>query len=159
MNKVALLQQLKERLAARIEAFERSARAAHEEATHEQNKAENKYDTRALEASYLAEGQTRQAAEVYQALEDLENFRCRDFTPTESIASGALVELEGTDGDAWYFLVPFAGGTELVAEGEEILVLNPSSPLGQSLSGRKLNEMFKLQFGKQQVRYRVKSLL
>ncbi len=159
MNKVALLQQLKVRLAARIEVFERSARAAHEEATHEQNKAENKYDTRALEASYLAEGQTRQAAEVYQALEELENFQCRDFNPTESIASGALVELEGVDDDAWYFLVPFAGGTELVAEGEEILVLNPSSPLGQCLSGRKLNEMFKLQFGKQQVRYRVKSLL
>lgn len=159
LNKVALLQQLKVRLAERIEAFERSARAAHEEATHEQNKAENKYDTRALEASYLAEGQTRQAAEVYQALEELETLQCRDFNPAESIASGALVQLEGMEGDAWYFLVPFAGGTELVAEGEEVLVLNPNSPLGRSLSGRKLNEMFELQFGKQKVRYRVKTLL
>ena len=159
MKKIALLQQLKERLALRIEAFERSARAAHEEATHEQNKAENKYDTRALEASYLAEGQTRQAAEVIQALEQLDTFSCRDFDPKEPIAPGALVELEGADGDAWYFLVPFAGGTELLCEAKEVLVLNPQSPLGQQLSGRKLNERIKIQLGKQRVEYRVKSLL
>jgi hypothetical protein len=159
VNKVELLHQLKARLASRIEAFERSARAAHEEATHEQNKAENKYDTRALEASYLAEGQTRHAAEVIQSLEDLENFSCRSFHPADAIDSGALVELEGPDGDAWYFLVPFAGGTELAEGDKEVLVLNPNSPLGQCMQGRRLHEKFKMQHGRQSMEYRVKSLL
>jgi hypothetical protein len=159
VDKIALLKQLRERLAARINAFERSARSAHEEATHEQNRAENKYDTRALEASYLAEAQTRQAAEVLQALEELDQFSCRDFDSAEPIASGALVELEGSDGDAWYFLLPCAGGTELVLEGKEVLVLNPSSPLGLQLGGRKLDEKFKLSLGKQALEFRVKSLL
>ena len=159
VNKTALLQQLKEHLAARMDAFERSARATHEEATHEQNKAENKYDTRALEASYLAQGQTRQALEVIEALEELERFSCRDFLPADPIAPGALVELEGVDGNAWYFLVPFAGGTELAMGGVEVLVLNPNSPLGQALNGRKGNEKIRLQLGRQSLAYRVKSVL
>jgi len=141
-----------------MEGFERSARAAHEEATHEQNKAENKYDTRALEASYLAQGQTRQASEVIEALEELERFSCRDFSPGDKVAPGALVELEGADGDSLYFLLPFAGGTELSSEGREVLVLNPNSPLGLVLIGIKLNDKVRLQLGRQNTVYRVKSL-
>ena len=56
-------------LATELEGYARSARAAHAEATDEQSKAENKYDTRGLEASYLAHGQSRQAAETAEALE------------------------------------------------------------------------------------------
>src|SRR5690606_41710128 len=41
-----------------------AAQATREDATHEDNKAENKYDTRGLEASYLAEAQARQAEEA-----------------------------------------------------------------------------------------------
>jgi transcription elongation GreA/GreB family factor len=159
VNKTILLQQLCEHLAARIEGFERSAREAHAEATHEQNKAENKYDTRALEASYLAEGQTRQAAEVMQALETLESFSVRDFTPKDPVALGALVELDGKDGCVWYFLAPCAGGTELMQENIAVLVLTPHSPLGQQLMGRKLGEKLTLQFGKERVVYRLKSIV
>ena len=159
MNKTTLLQQLREHLAARIEGFERSAREAHAEATHEQNKAENKYDTRALEASYLAEGQTRQAAEVMQAMEALESFSVRDFASKDPVALGALVELDGKDGCAWYFLAPCAGGTELLQDNIAVLVLTPQSPLGQQLMGRKLGEKLTLQFGKERVVYRLKSLL
>jgi hypothetical protein len=36
----------KEQLVERLSGFDKSAREAHAEATHEQNKAENKYDTR-----------------------------------------------------------------------------------------------------------------
>ncbi len=159
MNKTTLLQQLREHLTARIEGFARSAREAHAEATHEQNKAENKYDTRALEASYLAEGQTRQAAEVMQALEALGSFSVRDFAPTDPVALGALAEFEGKDGCTWYFLAPCAGGTELLHENTAVLVLTPHSPLGQHLIGRKLGETLTLQFGRERVVYRLKSLL
>ena len=158
MNKKALLEQLIESLKVRIEGFERSAREAHAEATHEQNKAENKYDTRALEASYLAEGQTRQAAEVVQALDLLETFHPRSFGPKDPVALGALVALDGAEGCAWYFIAPCAGGTELFAENTEVLVLNPHSPLGAQLMGRTLGEKLQLQFGKQRLEYRLKAL-
>jgi hypothetical protein len=64
VNKQFLIQKVLAALAAELSGYERSARAAHAEATDEQSKAENKYDTRGLEASYLARGQSRQAAEV-----------------------------------------------------------------------------------------------
>ena len=158
LNKLELLQQLIGNLAARIEGFERSARAAHAEATHEQNKAENKYDTRALEASYLAEGQTRQAAEVMQSIELLNTFSPRAFGPKDAVALGALVCLEGADGCDWYFLTPCAGGTELVQEYTVVLVLSPHSPLGQQLIGCRLGEKLRLGFGKQRSDYLLKSL-
>jgi len=67
LNKRAIVQKIIALLVAELEGYNRSARAAHAEATDEQCKAENKYDTPGLEASYLARGQSRQAAEVMQS--------------------------------------------------------------------------------------------
>ena len=43
-----------------------AALSTHAEATDEENKAEDKYDTRGLEASYLAIGQSKAAEEATQ---------------------------------------------------------------------------------------------
>jgi len=159
VKKAGLIAQLIAHLAARMEGFERSARSAHAEATHEQNKAENKYDTRALEASYLAEGQTRQAFEVGRAMELLGSFAPRDFTPQDPVDLGALVELEGKGGSAWYFLSPCAGGAELVWEGREVLVLTPKAPLALQLLGQKKGAKLKVQIGRERAGYLLKSVL
>ena len=52
--------------------LEKAARASHEEATHESSKAESKYDTRGLEAAYLAGGQARQAKEIMDSIKAYE---------------------------------------------------------------------------------------
>ena len=157
-DKQALLRQLIEQLAERLSGFDKSAREAHAEATHEQNKAENKYDTRAIEASYLAEGQARQAAEVASAILALEGVTLRDFGPATPIAPGALVQLEGNGEVAWYFMASCAGGAELVSEGVSVLVLTPQSPLGGALSGLKTGGKCRLQLGRERVAYTVKSV-
>ena len=64
MNKQVLLHLIVAQLKESRDALVRAANAAHEEATHEESTAENKYDTRGLEASYLAEAQSRRVAEV-----------------------------------------------------------------------------------------------
>jgi transcription elongation GreA/GreB family factor len=120
----------------------RSARAAHAEATDEQSKAENKYDTRGLEASYLARGQSRQAAEATQALQAYAALSLREFTAAEPIALGSLVEVEEGGRRTFYFIGPRAGGTEVDCEGTTVLVLTPQSPLGQELVGRRIGESF-----------------
>src|SRR6202161_599026 len=74
--------------------LEKAARASHAEATHESSKAENKYDTRGLEAAYLAGGQARQAREILDSLKLYEKMTARDFAADEPIDIGALVELE-----------------------------------------------------------------
>ncbi|MDY7065315.1 hypothetical protein PsexTeo8_17450 [Pseudomonas extremaustralis] len=56
MNKHAVLQLILEKLAADLDIAQRAAQTAYETATHEENIAENKYDTLGLEASYLAAG-------------------------------------------------------------------------------------------------------
>lgn len=48
------------------------ARTAHAEATHEESRPEDKYDTRGLEAAYLASGQAKQAAEAKRAIAQYE---------------------------------------------------------------------------------------
>lgn len=53
MDKSLLRQQVLERLAEDLLRVEQAAQAAHEAATHEENIAENKYDTLGLEAAYL----------------------------------------------------------------------------------------------------------
>ncbi|MES2571680.1 MAG: GreA/GreB family elongation factor [Verrucomicrobiota bacterium] len=136
MNKTILVKTILARLEAELELYSISARAAHAEATHEQNKAENKYDTRALEASYLAHGQSRQAAETEHARQYFEALIVRAFTPRDPIDLGALVELENKGEHSFYFIGPKAGGTEVLCEGKEVLVITPQSPLGRELLGK-----------------------
>src|SRR5687768_354982 len=93
MRKAKLINLIIERLRADLALYHRAAVAARAEATHEQSKAEHKYDTRGLEASYLARGQSRQVAEIEQAIEKFQQMAARDFAPGELIDLGAVVEL------------------------------------------------------------------
>ena len=65
MDKFLLQQQVLERLAEDLLEVEEAVRVAHEAATHEENIAENKYDTLGLEAAYLATGQARRAVLLF----------------------------------------------------------------------------------------------
>jgi hypothetical protein len=137
MNKYALIQKIVAQLTGELSVYFRAARASRAEATHEQSKPENKYDTRGLEASYLARGQSRQAAELETAIAEFERLEAREFSATEGIAVGALIELETGGERSFYFLGPRAGGTEVVLDEKEILVITPQSPLGAQLMEKK----------------------
>jgi hypothetical protein len=54
-----------------------------------------------------------------------------------------------------YFIGPRAGGTELLHEKREVLVITPQSPLGEQLLGRKQGEVLKLKLAGAQNQYRV----
>ena len=144
MNKRALIKKIVAQLEAELALLTKAARAAHAEATHESSKAENKYDTRGLEASYLARGQSKQAAEAVQAIEEFNALAVRAFGSADAIQIGALVELASQTERAVYFIGPRAGGTEVVQDKREVLVITPQSPLGQQLMGRKVGEKLKL---------------
>ena len=147
MNKHAIVKKIIAALAAELENYARSARAAHAEATDEQSKAENKYDTRGLEASYLARAQSGQAAEVRQAIQRYESLALRPFDASEPIDIGAVVELERRGERTVYFVGPLAGGAEIDCAGQAVLVITPQSPLGQQLVGRKHGERLRIRIG------------
>ena len=91
MNKRAVIRKIVARLTEELQVYFRAAHASRAEATHEQSKAESKYDTRGLEASYLARGQSRQAAEIEAAITEFEKLDVRPFTNGAGIDVGALV--------------------------------------------------------------------
>jgi len=155
MNKKALIKKIVARLVEEIEASLRAAQAAHAESTHEQSKAENKYDTRALEASYLAHGQSRQAAEMEEAIAAFERMDVRKFGEADPIGVGALVELEQAGRRTFYFIGFRAGGMEVEHEGQEVLVITPQSPLAQQLQGKKQGDLLQLSLGGARFQYRV----
>ena len=147
MNKRAIIKKITEKLASELEIYFRAAQFARTEATHESSKAENKYDTRGLEASYLARGQSKQAAELEAAIAEFAKLGARKFANGDAIGIGALVELEHGGEKSFYFLGPRAGGTEVIHDKKEILVITPQSPLGGQLLGIKSGDRPQLDFG------------
>jgi hypothetical protein len=147
VNKRAIIKKITDRLTSELELYFRAADYARAEATHEQNKAEHKYDTRGLEASYLARGQSRQAAELEAAIAEFEKLDARPFAAGEAIGLGALVELDHGGDKSLYFLGPRAGGTEVIHDRKEILVITPQSPLGGQLMGKMQGDQPELVLG------------
>lgn len=136
MNKRDLLTQLLAALEAEVAAMTRAALETHAEATDSENKAEDKYDTRGLEASYLAHGQSRAAEEAAQAVAQFRALPAREFTAADPISLGALVTVETRGKPAYYFVGPRAGGTEVEHDGHTVMVVTPQSPLGRQLVGK-----------------------
>lgn len=144
MAKTELLARIVAQLREELARLASAALASHADATDGESKAENKYDTRGLEASYLAHGQSRAAEEAAEAVTQFTALAPRDFGPGETIALGALVRLE--DGNR-YFVGPRAGGTEVEFDGATVMVITPSSPLGRQLVGRRQGDTLALALG------------
>lgn len=159
MNKRQILTKIIDQLRSELELYRQAARAAHAEATHEQSKAENKYDTRGLEASYLARGQSRQAAEMEDSLAEFQRLDPAEAAPGSPVEVGCLVELSRPRERAWYFVGPRAGGTEVEHRGREITVVTPASPLGSRLLGRRAGDPVILEQGPAKTEYRIQTVL
>src|SRR3954464_3117818 len=115
MDKFSLQQQVLNRLAEDLLQAEQAVRAAHETATHEENIAENKYDTLGLEAAYLATGQARRAEAIRAAIVNWRQFQPRPYDPNKGIQLGALVCLaDSGDRQQNIFLGPDGGSMTLV---------------------------------------------
>ena len=145
ISKTKVVRQIIAELSRTLENLAGAARTMHADASDEQNKAEDKYDTRGLETAYLASSQARQATETEAALAQYQTLALPKFTAKTPIALGALIELEARGERFLYFLGPKAGGTEVHVAGQEILVITPEAPLGQALNGKRTGERIKLQ--------------
>ncbi len=158
MNKSELLNQIIASLRESLEVLQNAARASHAEATHESSKPENKYDTRGLEAAYLAGGQARQAREILDSIKIYSAMEAKAFGPIDPIELSALVELEVDRSRSFYFIGPKSGGLEFAMDGQEVTVVTPQSPLGQNLMGKNVNQRWTSGTGRSTVKYRIVSV-
>jgi transcription elongation GreA/GreB family factor len=137
MNKHSVHQLILDKLRVALDIAERAAQTAYETATHEENIAENKYDTLGLEASYLAAGQAKRVEEIRHSLALCQNLTLRAYDENRGIEVGALLGLEDEKGrEQWLFLAPDAAGLKVDVVGQPITVITPRSPLGKSLLGK-----------------------
>ncbi|MBS7424789.1 transcription elongation factor GreAB [Pseudomonas syringae] len=137
MNKQDVLQLIVDKLSIDLDIAERAAQTAYETATHEENIAENKYDTLGLEASYLAAGQARRVEEIRQSLTLYRKWSLKPFDESRGIQTGDLVVVEDADGQTHYlFLGPDAAGLKVSAGDQLVTVITARAPLGQSLLGK-----------------------
>ncbi|WP_447649554.1 GreA/GreB family elongation factor [Pseudomonas abietaniphila] len=137
MNKQQVLQRIIERLEIDLDVAIRAAQTAYETATHEENIAENKYDTLGLEASYLAAGQARRVEEIRQSLTLYKTLVLKPFDEARGIQPGDLIVLESVSGvEQQLFLGPDAAGLKITVDETLITVITAKAPLGQNLLGK-----------------------
>ena len=142
--KPAILTRIRTELRARLDRLSKAAFEAHAAATDPGSKAEGKYDTRSLEASYLAAGQARQVDELAESVRIFETLTLPDFEMDEAIDAGALVEVELNGEAAFFLLVPASGGLVIVHEDQEVTLLTPDSGLYRKLLDMRAGESLDL---------------
>lgn len=141
MNKKRIVREIISVLSSNLTVLSTAARAAHDAATHAECLPDNKYDTTALEASYIAQGQANRAQEIRVALESYRTLTLHNYDDDTPIRLTALVTLEGEGGIVRrFFLGPQAGGMKIADGDGEIVVITPGSPLGRRLLGLRCGE-------------------
>ncbi len=155
MKKADIIKKIVASLTENLLNVERAARASHSEATHESSKPENKYDTRGLEAAYLAGGQAKQARDLAESIQIYNALPIKKFMPGAVIDISALVEVESNGTKNLFFVGPKNGGLEITHSNKEICVITPQSPLGSMLMGRNSGASWTERLGGVSTKYRI----
>ena len=156
MDKKLLFKDIISTLQSTYEKAHEAAMRAYNTATNNENVAENKYDTLALEASYLAHGQAQRVAECEADIRAFKSLGLSDILAGSAIKLGALVELiDDQDKSKFLFLGPSAGGLKIISNQQEVIIVTPHSPLGSALMGRQLNDEISVKIGNQVIHYEI----
>ena len=137
-----LLAQLQEDLNRHLAANKRASAGA----TDSESRAETKWDTCGLEASYLARGHAQQFNELATGIQQLRRFTLPDFT-NRPIGKGALVEVDLNGTTSFFLLLDCGGGSTITEAGKEITVITPQTPVGSALLNKKQGDTFSFRAG------------
>ena len=118
-----------------------AAAEAKENATGDETRSDGKYDTRAIEAGYLAGAQAEQAAKLVEAVRLFNAFDPPIYDEAEAIGPGALVETEHGGEIIYYLLAPAGGGHTVEYDGFDCTVLSPEARLYQELLEARSGEL------------------
>jgi transcription elongation GreA/GreB family factor len=160
MDKKQLLRMVLEKLKTQHQLLFESAKEAKDAATNEESKAENKYDTRGLEASYLAGAQAQRTTDLEVTIKTISDLQKAEILTSKTVISTSLIHTE-VDGDLKqrYFILPKVGGLSLEIDQNKVLTLNPESPLGEHFMGLKVGDHFELQMKNQTKEFEILEIL
>jgi len=158
VNKKELLDRIIASLSHDLDVLFTAARAAHEASTHEENQPDNKYDTLALEASYVAQGQANRAQDLRKSIDMYKRVKPHGSN-VETVRLTSLVTLEDGDGMArTVFIGPAEGGLKVELKGEEIVVITPLSPMGRELLGKSEGDSVEIETETSRMEYEIVEL-
>lgn len=145
LDKARIIEAIAAELGRQLLSLAEAVQSATDGATDEHARPENKYDTRALELSYLAAGQTERIEALRQVIAQV-----RFYQPPEgltAVAPGALVEVSGDRLPRWLFIAPFAASMTVQIGGAPVQVLSAQAPLARALLGRQPGEQVRFGAG------------
>ncbi len=158
MNKQKIIAGFIDQLQKELITLKAAALATLEAATHEESKPENEYDTRALEASYLAGAQAKRAGEIDEVLSLFQHLEFKNFDAQSPISATALLELEGQGKRSHVLLMPIGGGVTLRENGTTVQIVTPHSLLGEALLGLRQGEETEIDVGDKVREYKIISV-
>ncbi len=144
MDKQEIIEKLIGKIETDLSVLLQSALAAHDAAVNVESKAEDKYDTRGLEASYLAGAQSKRAMELQSTLNHFRHIDIKIFNEKTKIASTALIELDEEGQKTWCLMMPSGGGLTAEQNGVTVQCITPQSPLGEALLGASVGDQINL---------------
>jgi len=138
ITKKELIQSFITYLQEELQSLTAAARATYEAATHEESKPENQYDTRALEASYLAGAQAERVAEIRDVLRLFQTLEFKNGL--DRVLATALVDVNIDDKKSTLLIMPKGGGITLRLPNQIIQIVTPHSLLGEAILGSRVGD-------------------
>ncbi len=134
-TKLSLLNIAKKELTHSLDVLRRAVSESHgNTTTGDQSKAEGKYDTRGIEASYLAKGQQEQLNQLEESLAKFDSLEL--VNEPDQVFTGSLVVVSTDEEDRNFLVLPAGGGVTIDLDDESYLIITPTSPIGSALLGK-----------------------
>jgi transcription elongation GreA/GreB family factor len=126
-----------------LKELEEIANSVKEQALDSEMEQEDKWDTRRIEASYLAGAQAKRVEEVKRDLNLIKNLEM--IASNEVVSVSNLVEVDQDGTKLQYFMSPTFSNHTVEIEGEKYNCLSIHSPLGKELIGYELGDIVELE--------------
>lgn len=147
MDKKLVIEAIIQSLEKDFQLVQGASKDAAEYATHEEAKADSKWDTQGLEASYLAAGQAAHALELGEAIQYFRSL-LETIGEDEWVQTGSMFAIENPMGKHWYFLSAKGGGASVTLDGSLVTVVTPGSPIAAKILGKSVGFEWALPNGK-----------
>ena len=157
-NKSEVFQLFIDSIERELAILKKAAKDTADYATDSENKPENKYDTRGLEASYLAGAQAQRVSEMQDVLLAFRNQSLKNVHESAVVSIGSLVEVSSNNKTNRVLIMLLGGGQSITYEKQTIQVVTTASPLGKVLIGQASGEYVTIVAGNSNKEYEIVSI-
>ncbi|PIK13688.1 GreA/GreB family elongation factor [Halobacteriovorax sp. JY17] len=155
MDKKEIVKDLLAQLNTELEKAKAAYNTAKNTTQDADNKAESKWDTRSIEAGYLAGAQKVRVDELEMDINVIEELSDSALNKKPTVGIGSLVEIKHNDTVRKYFIAPAAGGFMVNIGGEVALVISVFSPIGNEVLDLVDGDSFEVETGDNTREYEV----